>query len=117
MNEQKKLLEVLERIAVSLERIADDIQLKIEEPAKTTPFPWNHVSNRVKNSISRYWAAKRYGNNSQFNEFSWPFSCEDLVKIGCDELMHLSNFGVTSATEINDVLESLGFNGWMNSDQ
>ncbi len=98
-----KLEQLLERIAVAIEKIA-----KITQPEPEVPFPWGdqRIQARVRNR--RYWHDDR------------PGSFEAMIKIGRDALMNRKsltrNIGKKGIESLDVVFEENGFGDrWKNS--
>lgn len=115
-NNQSEMILILERIATALEVIVASLaqsqpqSLDSRDCTVTTPFPWERVSVRCRKYLR---AAVIQNWMNQFHGRQWPLSCEDLVAIGCDELLIIRNFGPKSAKEIAFILDELGFKDWI----
>jgi hypothetical protein len=107
------LEQLLERIAIALEKIAD---IRPEVNTNETPFPWSEATIKI-----RPWKVRGGYHISDEDEKRFsvrPETCEGLIRVGrsrlCDGLLHLVGKG--SVEKLDPLMERLGFGDrWMSS--
>ena len=105
--------DTMRRAAEALERIADALEGKVHKHEGNTKFPWERTSVRTRNAVSNY--RKSDLTPGRFRGIDWPWTCEDLMFIGHNELKDARNFGSTSACEVAALLGELGFDHWLST--
>jgi hypothetical protein len=101
---------VLLRIAVALERIADALakQPQPEPQGERTPFPWELMTIRTRKYVSRHVVGEIADKNPRYAGMEWPLCCEDIRKLGMDELLEARNFGMLGWNEVVAQLNKMG---------
>ncbi len=99
------------RIAEALERIADSLDSRSksisDNIALATPFPWGEMSVRTWRNVRRYVLKEMERKSELYRGMSWPLSCEDIRKLGKDELLEARNFGLTGWAEVEKKLNEI----------
>ncbi len=111
---EKTIIDVkvdIDRIADALERIADALEGKQHKHEGDTEFRWDRTSTRTRNALASY----RMNNYTpkNFRDIPWPWTCEDLMFIGHNQLKKARNFGPLSSCEIAKLLGEKGFDNWL----
>lgn len=100
---------LLERIAVAMELISGNQGL-LSPRRSQTDFPWAKISNRTRNAVQNYRHDRWFP--EEFRTISWPWTCEDIMRIGCRQLRKLPRLGEKATEEIHAAMEVAGFADW-----
>jgi hypothetical protein len=91
--------ELLTRLVVALEKIADAITANKEpSAAKETPFPWSRVDKRLRNAERDRRALE-----------GKPLTCEGLIRLGQNEILSWRNVGFSCLEGIRPIMYEMGF--------
>ena len=115
-HEQANLISIdtkvdIDRIADALERIANALEGKQHKHEGDTEFPWDRTCTRTRNALAKYRMANYTPEN--FRDIAWPWTCEDLMFVGHNQLKEARNFGPLSSCEIAALLGEKGFDNWL----